>query len=581
MAEPKKLVSPGGALLFDGEDFDAVDPDGDLIGLTTPALDATATIDTITALPTTHAEHLKPNPAADFAPDAVSPLGSNVADIPDFYYKPTHPLTETKNWPLPQLVRSLTDLKLTPDMYPNAGFLPTYLAWASEPAPAPAIIHLVCALAAMAVCMGARWRSPFHRISPNFYAMVIAGSGVGKSTAMRLMRKLLERTFDFGAERLCVEELASKVAVVTRLSQFVEADGDTLRPTLWCLDEGDILLNVIQQPHSAQFATTLTTIYDGDDSSYFSLNAERIALAKPCVSILTGTAPEWLLQRHLTPEFLRGGLFGRFWLVPAAPEQLRCDPPEPDAGVMRAMAAWLAQLDTDMTAPGEKEEAVVAFAPDADLEFAQFSDWLWRCKNSGTDQAEMLKDTWARVTAHVAKLALLYHVSTYHSLDEPVNLDCLRRAIAFAHRYLLPGHLWAVRYLERPVDSVQGTIRQVLASLERHELKAVPLGRVKAGLGKTAVTEDALTHLWQGGKIGFWVGVQEFTPRGRPPIWVALRDARDGTVAVEDATPPPLAVSVLRWRAVRPAFLQQALERDKPVREDGLDDDLAPDDDPA
>lgn len=582
MAEPKRPTDVDPELFDESTEFDNLDPDEDFVlptlELPAPSLSATAIIQTSRDTD----DELAPNPASDFdSPTRISPLGSHSAYVPEFFYKPSRPLTkeQQKTWPAPRLVRNLAELELTPDMYPSAGFLPTYLAWARDPAPAPTVIHLICALSALAVSMGQRWRSPFHRVSANFYAMIIAGSGVGKSTAMRLMRRLLERAFPVGSERLCVEELASKVAVFKRLSNFVESDGTTTRPVLWYLDEGDILLHVMSQPHSSQLAASLTTIYDGDSSTYRSLHLdEGIAVESPCVSLLTGTAPEWLLQRHLTPEFLRGGLFGRFWLIPASAEPTRCDPPPADEGALAALAQWLSELGA-FDQPG-MDETVVKFTPEADLEFTQFVDWLWRARLHKQAQATLMSDAWTRVTAHVAKLSLLYHASTYHDVHDPVNLDCVRRAIAFVHRYLMPGHLWAVQYLEKPTDSVQSTVRQVIGMLERRGMEAAPFGSIKAALGKTPVVEDAFVRLWQGNLIDFWVpaGV-----RGRPTIYVSLRSAqpapsRAGLVLDTPPVSPPLIPGVTRWRPVLPAFVLQAIERDRATREDGTPDDVAPDD---
>ena len=427
--------------------------------------------------------------------DGITTPAPPPPNIPTPQYPARYVVRNPRTWRRVKAPPDLFQLQLWPDQWPSeqVGFFRSYMDWSTETTDAPEPVHLVSAMCALSTAVGRRWRvDMFDRPAPNIYALVIADSASRKSSAMSRALSLLPETL------FTTAKLASVLAFTELLQE---------NPTmLWYQDEADTVFHAFAQANTGDFAAKLVEAYNGERVEYKSKAQGNIVVRNPFLTLLTGSALEWLQERGLTPEFLRGGLFARCWVIPARRQTTNLVPPQPDPNTRAALRQWLEAVGSagPFIVPLDK------YALDLNAAYQE---------GRGPAPTPQLSSIWNRAPSHIAKLALLYHISLYRGGDEPIRSDCMEWAINFFHNYVLPGHRWVMERLERTTDPVQETEMRILMALETAAARGMPLQAFYAGFGSRAKVKDALANLHDRGKLSFWSST---TGQGRPRTYVVL-----------------------------------------------------------
>jgi len=424
------------------------------------------------------------------------------------------------------------------EMYPAEGFLPVYMRWSRGATDAPDPIHFVTGLSLIAAAVGTGWKVRYSGVhAPNIYTLIIADSASRKSTAMgRGVRLLPDETY-------MQAKVASSLAFIELLDERPEV--------LWYQDEADILISTLRdEGANTGLAPLMVKAYDNEPLEYTSKAQGFLSITGACPTLLAGSAIEWLIERGLSPEFLRGGLFARFWVVPAKRNRQLLVPPSPDKKTSEAMSKWL----EDLAESGPFEVRLTdGSGPDGDDALDLLAAYQ---EGRGSAPSPQLSSIWNRVATHIAKLALLYHISLYRSGTAPIREDCVEWACNFLHNYVLPGHRWVMDRLERTNDPVQDAEMRILMALENAGEQGRKLSALYGGFGARFKVKDALSNLYGRERLSFW-SIQ----KGDRAITYVVLGTEAPLKPYEDAPVP---------KATIPAFVT------KIQAEEGLDDE--PDD---
>lgn len=422
-------------------------------------------------------------------------------------YSKTTPPQGHVDYPPIRAPRRLVDLALEENQWPHTGFLEDYLAWIEPTTDAPRAVHVIAALSLLSVSAGRRWVTPHGGKLPNIWSVIVADSGSRKSTAMDRAVSLADN-----ANRVISTTISSPqmfVEILRAQEDKTECiDEDTLSvPLLWHLDEADGLFQALRQTYAVDFASKLTTAYDGREVGYASLAQKVVRAAAPCLTLLAGSDFTWLRAARFTPEFLQGGLFSRMWIVPARRTTYETCPLPPDEATADELRGFLRQLEG--TGP-----FTLTWSAEARNHFQLYQGWL-------NDHAPdpLLRNAWNRVPDHVAKAATLFHIAQYRSGVAPIDLPTLQCAINLVHNFILPGHLWVLRRLAAADDKVCQIEQDIQDAILN--APAPPSVRVlESGYGRRQNTHEALLNLYRRQAISFWrIGGGR---RGQPQIVVAM-----------------------------------------------------------
>jgi hypothetical protein len=447
-------------------------------------------------------------------PTTTNPTDSNdimPVSIPDPNYPDDVDLGKFDTWPQIVLPNDLMDLQLTGDMYPQEGYLPKYIRWSEGTTDAPRPFHLIAGLATLSAALGPNWQADFAGgQNVNFYALLIAGSGSRKSTALRRALDLIPNKL------ICTSSLASTPAFVKHLQD---------RPRmLWYLDEADSLFHTFQQKLGSDLGSRMVTAYDCESTIYSSLTQGDIIAPNPYPTLVTGTALEWLKERKLSSNLLRGGLISRFWLIPAKRTRLLLQPPKPDKQVFIALKKFIDDVyrisELGLTFD-------VQFSPDALKLFLQYQ------AGRGNPPHADMTGVWNRSMDHIAKIALLFHVSSFRRGKDRIQEDSVRQALNLWHNFLLRGHYWAVMNLVSTDDPVAEYEQEILTRLEMTPSRSCPLSVLNSGRGFKI--REALFNLYLRRRILFWACRNK--GKGRPSYIVTLGQKPEGFVQCEKRLP--------------------------------------------
>lgn len=435
-------------------------------------------------------------------------------DVPKAVYQPDINLGKVAPWAVVKLPDSLLDLELTEEMYPKTGYLPGYLQWAMPTTDAPRAFHLIAGLSMLSSVLGPCWQVDYAGGKKlNFYALLIGQSGDRKSSAMRCAFRVRPDEFPY-----CASSLASSAAFVTHLR-------DNPR-SFWYLDEADRLFQTFQSKTGSDLGACMVTAYDGEPTVYTSLTQGIVQALEPYITMVTVTAPEWLKERKLSINLLRGGLISRFWLVPAKRTEDILMPPRPNKKVEDVLRNRLAYL-YDLSNKGF--DFNVGFSPTAQKLFLQYM------VGRGDPPHSDLGAVWNRAMDHIAKIALLYHISCGRKgRDSKIQEDSVHQAINLWHDYLLRGHFWAVKNLVATDDLVSEYEQDVLTRLDLTN-GCMPLSELYAG--RSFKSTEGLFNLYVRRRVRFWACRSVTSKGGRPRFYVTPGQKPTGFVQCEKKVP--------------------------------------------
>jgi len=411
---------------------------------------------------------------------------------------------------------TLFDTDLKEDMWPQEGFLATYVSWMEASTDAPRPFHVAAGLVALATAIGDRFRVESRSakgMAANLFCLLIGDSGIRKSTAMEPVIDLLTK-----ANGIIAGHVKSDLALITLVQKANNV------PQAWIIDEAADLLEMTRGKFGREIQTALNKLYDGRELTYSSFTQKNTIYASGFVSLLTASPLPWLRECRLSTEFLQGGLFSRFIVIPAAAvRELKTDPRRPDPQIREALSLWLDQI-TKITG-----STIISLAPDATQELQA---WL---KNRGK-VPEVATGVWHRADIIVRKIALLYHIAQGFGTN-PINADTVLQAIRFVHYFVLPGHLWATLRL----PEIPAFAKVMQAVEEKANFTPAGIKFTEAAYDFNCSTKficEVLWTLYRAQRIQLYI----WKPgtRGRPVYLIGkygVTPAREGVVLVAEQLP--------------------------------------------
>ena len=264
---------------------------------------------------------------------------------------------------------------------PN-GFIEKYLDYCAD-TEVPTFFHRWAAISCIGAALGRNFYfSHGHfTVYPNLYVMLMGTPGTRKSTAIKLVRKLLQESgYEYvAADRTTKEKFLADLAGMDDTSfdgsqsgsgahkyQKSEDSIDTLS-TLLDLDEEDVTLrppaecyitadefNDFMGTGNLEFASMLGSFWDYE-GVYTSRvkNSKSIAINNPTISILGGNTPTGF-SMAFPPEVIGQGFLSRVLLVHGEPNGRKIAFPEQPSKELRAeLVTYLQRIR--LTLAGEAE----------------------------------------------------------------------------------------------------------------------------------------------------------------------------------------------------------------------------------
>lgn len=229
-------------------------------------------------------------------------------------------------------------------------FLSSYLAYASD-TEVPAVFHRWAAISSIGAYLGRRYyfNHGHFQINPNMYCMLVGSPGTRKSTAIKLIKKLIVQAgyntiaADKTTKEKFILDLSGEIDDTTIKSpKQVE---DFLDQNLWGTDEEtqnstkpDAEIFVMADEFNdffgngnVEFISLLGTLWDysGIYSNRIK-NGKSVSVCNPTVSILGGNTPT-SISVAFPPEILGQGFFSRLLFIYGEPNGKRITfPKSPD-----------------------------------------------------------------------------------------------------------------------------------------------------------------------------------------------------------------------------------------------------------
>lgn len=398
-----------------------------------------------------------PPPCVQLAPLKIVPTYAATPPLDPAFARTYPPIVAPAN---------IFDLKLRSDMFPPDSFFTDWFRLFTPTTDAPVVFQLVAAIVTLATAMGPRWKLMHCSggLRPNVWFLMVADSGTRKSTVINIPRKIW-RNDAFTCWEGPVESTRAFFDLATQ-------DRPIGTPTniLWLFDEAVTFFSMLEKAHTKELAERLTSAYDGSKiiyTAHATVGAE-LAIDDPYFCILAGTPASALNDHGISEDVLRGGIFGRFLLVPGTTPKQLANPPPVDAAAFEELAQTVralhaAQLQTHTTLSYEADQV--------------YRTWF-DARGNGGDLAASGSGIWNRAGDHALKLALIYHVAARRPATLPIQQDTMEQAITFLHQFLLPGHLWATVRLTEHLSPVRKAYRAIL------DYAGQPEGVLYGGLDK-------------------------------------------------------------------------------------------------
>jgi hypothetical protein len=302
--------------------------------------------------------------------------------------------------------------------FPPNGAGHAYLWWATQTTDAPVIFHIASILAAAATELTRRgWCISAHRYPIRLWMAMVAGPGVGKSTAINTAR-------DFYTE-VCAKYRETGAKWV---DPYVTADGSTqglfevmarlydnerdVTPAILVREEFSVLLNPRRRD---DFSMALCEWADGRHHQRHTRGLQQAAqrgeqahseLKNPRISATFVTTQQSLFDTA-TMQHMQGGLFSRLlWFVASGadivPKMHHRRRPAERAAVLGLWARWLSWLD-GVESSSESKVVEVAEEVEKYLEDTLFADYV-----TATRSGDPLAAHYKRGIQHAYVLAGVY-----------------------------------------------------------------------------------------------------------------------------------------------------------------------------
>lgn len=242
-------------------------------------------------------------------------------------------------------------------------FFSHYLAYVGE-TECPALHHRWCAITGIGALLGRNFhlQHGHFSVNPNIYAMIVGNPGTRKSTAIKLMKKLL---VEAGYNSIAADKTTKEKFLLDLSGEAVDDRGmevknskDVLDSNLWGDDDAELSSRPVSECFimadewndftslgNIEFYSLLGTFWD-----FSGLYKNRIKTGKsvtinnPTISILAGNTPTGFALAFPT-EIVGQGFFSRLVLVYGENTGKKIAfPKKPDAALSAEMATYLQRM---------------------------------------------------------------------------------------------------------------------------------------------------------------------------------------------------------------------------------------------
>ena len=380
----------------------------------------------------------------------------------------------------------------------TSGWISAYMAWLDE-SEAPDSFHLWTAMTILGAAMrrNAFIRRGYYTLWPNFFTVLVAKTGrCRKSSAMEAGVVNLLNKVD---EVLVISDKMTTEGLIETLSQHVvmahpqmtrEATG------LVFASEFAVLIH-----HDTKMVGFLTDIYNSREKWLYTTRTKgKVELSGICVSLLAGSAPEWL--KLIIPIGAVGGGFTSRIIFVYEEDRRRsiARPKQPDE---KLGADLLADLKIITTLQGEFKLSPAAGK--------LFDDWY---NSRGLPEEEETQGFAERVPDHALKSSMIWsiqerddfvidvsHITSAIACVEEVEQK-LPRVFAGIGESLEASVTERVSDVLRHADQGMMTRKRMLRKLKRHtsakQLDSIILTLVEAGEVEEEVIGATRIYKWIG-----------------------------------------------------------------------------------
>lgn len=331
----------------------------------------------------------------------------------------------------------------------NTEVPPRFIAWT-------AVAGLLAALEARVYI-----NQGVYVVRPNFFMVLVAGSGLKKSTAINLPSKLINQMSN---KPRVISQKITPEALVQNLKEAQVAEGKHIRTKSGGIIIADELATFLDRNALEKgLGPMLTALYDCNPFEYTTISRGVERIENSYLSILGGTTVE-LLRNSLPKDAIGGGFTSRTMFIYEDQRPRPVAWVDFDAGLKAKEARLVQHLEELMTLEGE-----IQVTPDAKELFIEIYNWRYDRigETPGLAQYEN------RRHANLLKVAMAIMVS------EKPKLVLERHHIFGANELLRESEAYLPRVMELLVASESGHATNLVNNLiqKRGEITRADLMR--------------------------------------------------------------------------------------------------------
>ena len=272
------------------------------------------------------------------------------------------------------------------------GFLHDYCEFGKTITDAPEEFHLGAGLTALATACGSKIIYPGfggRRQWPNLYTLLIAPSGLfRKSTAVGIAEDLIAEV----DKDLILSGEQSREKFLSLLK--------TNPNVLYPISEFSAVLSMWNRDYSQGFKEIVVDLFDcRQEYSRQTLKDGKVTISQPALNILAASTLDWLKEK-LTEGDMRGGLMGRFLLIPGITKGI-------DRGLNLTIDKQAKQGLADFL---KLIRTIKQSWIDVSAVLPEYNSWVKKAEKAIVNDPELLGFQ-SRLATHTLKLAVLFTIS--------------------------------------------------------------------------------------------------------------------------------------------------------------------------
>lgn len=223
-----------------------------------------------------------------------------------------------------------------------SSFFDLYFDFVQDNTESPIMYHRWSAISALGAMLEKNFyfTHGHYRINPNLYTMLIGTPGTRKSSAIKLITKLVVEAgyHNIAADKTSKEKFLEDLAAVNNIGAISSSMGSFLDKPLFgsdAVDPASMLVaadewNDFTGTGNLEFYSLLGTLWDKQDDYHYKTKAGDTVIPDPVVSILSGNTPVGFAAAFPT-DIIGQGFFSRLLLIYGEPTGKRIAfPEEPD-----------------------------------------------------------------------------------------------------------------------------------------------------------------------------------------------------------------------------------------------------------